>query len=82
MKSFICFSFQSNLPALFPISNLFELVQGKSETDEAADVPQGSEMVDDEEKCATKKDKRKLRHKKFLKSENFCGSSRFLYFHN
>lgn len=63
-------SFQSILPALFPINNLFKLAQETSQTDKVnTTAVKENENVDSEEKLTTKKDKRKLRHEKFLKSE-------------
>jgi hypothetical protein len=57
---------------LFPISNLFELVQENTKTDEATNVGEdGGGINNEEEKSSTKKNKRKLRHEKFLKSKNF-----------
>jgi hypothetical protein len=68
----LALSFQSNLPALFPISNLFELVQENTKTDEATNVGEdGGGINNEEDKSSTKKNKRKLRHEKFLKSKNF-----------
>ena len=63
--------FQSTLPALFPINNLFKLAQETSKIDEVNNVAvkEGEKIDINEEKLTTKKDKRKLRHEKFLKSE-------------
>jgi hypothetical protein len=72
------FSFQSNLPALFPVNNLFELAQENAKIDDATDVAQESGKINTEEKLTAKKDKRKLRHEKFLKSEN-CLTSKIVW---
>ncbi|CAB3990159.1 Hypothetical predicted protein [Paramuricea clavata] len=58
---------ESNLPALFPVNNLFELAQENAKIDDATDVAQESGKINTEEKLTAKKDKRKLRHEKFLK---------------
>ena len=66
-------SFQSSLPALFPINNLFKIAQESSKNDKVDTGAEKSGEIANEEKLTTKKDKRKLRHEKFLKSEDTIG---------
>jgi hypothetical protein len=63
---------------LFPIHNLFELAKENKKTDETTDIAEQESENINEEKSTTKKDKRKLRHDKFLKSENFFGNSHLI----
>lgn len=71
--NFYVLSFQSSLPALFPINNLFKVAQENSKNDKFDSGAEKSGEIDNEEKLTTKKDKRKLRHEKFLKSEDTIG---------
>lgn len=58
---------QSELPAVFPVNNLFDIGDKNQTGKDVANIDTEPERKDEESKIKTKKDRRKIRHEKFLK---------------